>query len=80
MQKWEDFTESGKATPGESSKVVYERMGFNEPIWILFSSGTTGKPKAIVHRQGGMLVDSLREHHLMGDMDSSDVYFYYTTP
>ena len=39
-----------------------------------------GKPKAIVHRQGGMLIDSLREHHLAGDMSRGDVYMYYTTP
>jgi acetoacetyl-CoA synthetase len=40
----------------------------------------SGKPKAIVHRQGGMLIDSLREHHLAGDIGRGDVFFYYTTP
>ncbi|KAK8854913.1 acetoacetate-CoA ligase [Kwoniella newhampshirensis] len=64
----------------EEGEVEFLRMGFNEPIWILFSSGTTGRPKAIVHRQGGMLLDSLREHHLAGDIGPRDVYFYYTTP
>ncbi|ORY35379.1 hypothetical protein BCR39DRAFT_555534 [Naematelia encephala] len=64
----------------EGQGVEFVRLGFNEPIWILFSSGTTGRPKAIVHRQGGMLLDSLREHVLAGDMSSQDVYFYYTTP
>nr|XP_031860111.1 acetoacetate-CoA ligase [Kwoniella shandongensis]KAA5527183.1 acetoacetate-CoA ligase [Kwoniella shandongensis] len=64
----------------EEGEVEFLRMGFNEPIWILFSSGTTGRPKAIVHRQGGMLLDSLREHHLAGDIGPKDVYFYYTTP
>jgi acetoacetyl-CoA synthetase len=33
-----------------------------------------------VHRQGGMLIDSLREHHLAGDIGRGDVFFYYTTP
>ncbi|WVR07394.1 acetoacetate-CoA ligase [Kwoniella sp. DSM 27419] len=72
--RWEDFLDS------ENGETTFERMGFNEPIWILFSSGTTGKPKAIVHRQGGMLLDSLREHHLAGDIGKGDIFFYYTTP
>lgn len=64
----------------EDVEPTFERMDFNAPIWILFSSGTTGKPKAIVHRQGGMLIDSLREHHLQGDITRGDIFFYYTTP
>ena len=73
--KWDDFIDtSSTALP------VYKPVGFNDPIWILFSSGTTGKPKAIVHRAGGMLLDSLREHHIAGDISRGDVYFYYTTP
>jgi len=73
--KWDDFRDTtSNAAP------VFTRVEFNDPIWILFSSGTTGKPKAIVHRAGGMLLDSLREHHLAGDMGKGDIYFYYTTP
>ena len=64
----------------DSPAVEYAPTGFNDPIWILFSSGTTGKPKAIVHRHGAMLLDTLREHHLQGDMARGDVYMYYTTP
>jgi len=87
---WEEYLNKG------DGEVEFVRMGFNEPIWILFSSGTTGKPKAIVvskvpyvqlihvlimqHRQGGMLIDSLRESHIAGDIGRGDVYFYYTTP
>lgn len=74
VHKWDDWLPSTDVEP------TFERMGFNEPIWILFSSGTTGRPKAIVHRQGGMLLDSLREHHLQGDITRGDVFFYYTTP
>jgi len=90
VENWDDFLDKG------DGEVEFTRMGFNEPIWILFSSGTTGegssswvefelmmrlgKPKAIVHRQGGMLLDSLREHHLAGDVTRGDVYLYYTTP
>ncbi|WOO82538.1 Acetoacetyl-CoA synthetase [Vanrija pseudolonga] len=74
FQTFESFVGTEPAEP------TFERGGFNDPIWILFSSGTTGKPKAIVHRQGGMLLDSLREHHIQGDITRGDVFFYYTTP
>ncbi|WVW85775.1 acetoacetate-CoA ligase [Kwoniella bestiolae CBS 10118] len=74
VERWDEWLDD---TEGETT---FERLGFNDPIWILFSSGTTGKPKAIVHRQGGMLLDSLREHHLAGDIGRGDVFFYYTTP
>ncbi|WWC63160.1 acetoacetate-CoA ligase [Kwoniella dejecticola CBS 10117] len=74
MQDWDEWLDASEG------KTIFERLDFNDPIWILFSSGTTGKPKAIVHRQGGMLLDSLREHHLAGDMGKGDIYFYYTTP
>jgi acetoacetyl-CoA synthetase len=81
VEAWEAFVTSDEGrVDGIPAKIEFEQLGFNDPIWILFSSGTTGKPKAIVHRQGGMLLDSLREHHLMGGMENGDVYFYYTTP
>jgi acetoacetyl-CoA synthetase len=73
LHKWADFVNHPAGTP------TYERIGFNDPIWILFSSGTTGKPKAIVHRAGGMLIDALREHHIQGDIGRGDVFFQYTT-
>lgn len=73
LHKWADFVNNDATVP------AYERIGFNDPIWILFSSGTTGKPKAIVHRCGGMLIDALREHHLQGDITRGDVFFQYTT-
>ncbi|RXK34998.1 acetoacetate-CoA ligase [Tremella mesenterica] len=74
LDRWVDWLDESEA------QIEFIRMGFNEPIWILFSSGTTGRPKAVVHRQGGMLLDSLREHHLAGDMTRGSVFFYYTTP
>ncbi|KAL7423516.1 hypothetical protein Q5752_001096 [Cryptotrichosporon argae] len=75
-RNWDDFL----GTDHPATDVSFARIGFNEPIWVLFSSGTTGKPKAIVHRQGGQLLDSLREHHLAGDMTHGDVHLFYTTP
>ncbi|ORX38666.1 hypothetical protein BD324DRAFT_577506 [Kockovaella imperatae] len=76
---WTDFIQDSEEG-SDSGKIEFVQTGFNDPIWVLFSSGTTGKPKAIVHRAGGMLIDSLREHHLQGDITRGDVYFYYTTP
>lgn len=52
---------------------------FDHPLWVLFSSGTTGIPKPIVHRAGGMLIQSLKEHMLHGDMGPNDVFYYFST-
>lgn len=70
---WESFQALGDAAAGE--KIPFERMDFNAPLWILFSSGTTGKPKAIVHRAGGMLLQLAKEHLLHSGLDKSDVLF-----
>lgn len=61
------------------SEPTLEALPFDHPLYVLFSSGTTGLPKAIVHRQGGALLTHAKEHALHSDIRSGDVVFYYTT-
>ena len=59
--------------------VEYARLPFNHPLYILFSSGTTGAPKCIVHGAGGTLLQHLKEHQLHCDIKPGDRVFYFTT-
>ncbi|KAG8952658.1 hypothetical protein FRC04_004020 [Tulasnella sp. 424] len=72
---WKVFLESGNG----SGEIEWFRGGFDWPLWILFSSGTTNKPKPIVHRAGGMLLQSKKEFVIQADLKEDDVFFYYTT-
>jgi acetoacetyl-CoA synthetase len=63
----------------EEQYPVYEQLPFDHPLAILFSSGTTGVPKCIVHSQGGTLIQHLKEHIIHGSMGPKDVFFYYST-
>jgi len=58
---------------------TFERLPFDHPWYVLFSSGTTGKPKCIVHRTGGVLLKHLVEHVFHCDVRSGDRVFYFTT-
>jgi acetoacetyl-CoA synthetase len=58
---------------------VFEPLPFDHPLYIMFSSGTTGKPKCIVHGQGGTLLQHLKEHQLHTSVQDGDKLFYYTT-
>jgi acetoacetyl-CoA synthetase len=59
--------------------IDYAKLPFDHPLYILYSSGTTGVPKCIVHGQGGTLLQHLKEHRLHGDVKAGDRLFYFTT-
>jgi acetoacetyl-CoA synthetase len=63
----------------ETCEIEFERFEFNHPLYILFSSGTTGAPKCIIHGTGGTLLEHLKEHQLQTDVRASDRVFYSTT-
>ncbi|KAG9017281.1 hypothetical protein FRB93_007394 [Tulasnella sp. JGI-2019a] len=73
---WNDFL---CEAPKEKKEIEWYRAGFDWPLWILFSSGTTNKPKPIVHRAGGMLLQSKKEFQICADLGEKDVFFYYST-
>ncbi|KIJ56671.1 hypothetical protein M422DRAFT_149201 [Sphaerobolus stellatus SS14] len=79
---WQDFINEGamrKLGRDAKGEIVWRRQSFDWPLWILFSSGTTGLPKPIVHRAGGMLLQSNKEHLICSELSPSDVFFYYTS-
>ncbi|HAS8522436.1 TPA: acetoacetate--CoA ligase [Vibrio vulnificus] len=63
----------------DAKGIIYERVPFNSPLFILYSSGTTGKPKCIIHTVGGTIINHLKEHQLHCDIQPDDRVFYYTT-
>ena len=65
--------------PFAPQPIDFRRAGFHEPMAILFSSGTTGKPKCIVHSGGGLLLQHKKEQQLHCDLTADDTLFYYST-
>jgi acetoacetyl-CoA synthetase len=65
--------------PFTAQKLTYTRVEFNHPLFIMFSSGTTGAPKCIVHGHGGVLLQHLKEHQLQSNIHAGDKVFYFTT-
>ena len=72
VECWEDFYQA----EGEPS---FTPVPFEQPLYILYSSGTTGVPKCIVHGAGGTLLQHVKELGLHSDVGADDTLFYYTT-
>jgi acetoacetyl-CoA synthetase len=71
---WEDVL-----SEHEGAEVSFEQVPFDHPLWVLYSSGTTGLPKAIVQSQGGILLEHLKKAVLHIDLGPEDRFFWFTT-
>jgi acetoacetyl-CoA synthetase len=70
---YSDYVDTDAAT------VEFPPFPFDHPLYIMYSSGTTGMPKCIVHGAGGTLLQHVKEHQLLVDLSRGDVFFYFTT-
>jgi len=75
----EDFLQLGRNPNGDLPQLTFEQVPFSHPLFIMYSSGTTGAPKCMVHSVGGTLLKHLEEHAVQGSRSEKDTLLYYTT-
>jgi acetoacetyl-CoA synthetase len=74
VRLWDDAL-----APHTGAELAFERLPFDHPLYVLYSSGTTGVPKCIVHGAGGTLLQHLKEQRLHADLREDERFFYFTT-
>ncbi|EAQ96600.1 acetoacetate--CoA ligase [Congregibacter litoralis] len=76
---WPLYLAAQQTAAGDAPGLLFEQLPFDHPLFIMYSSGTTGAPKCIVHSAGGTLLQHLKEHQLHVGLTPGDVLFYFTT-
>ncbi|HJV85150.1 MAG TPA: acetoacetate--CoA ligase [Noviherbaspirillum sp.] len=72
-------TRNWNALLEHDGELAFEQLPFDHPLWVVYSSGTTGMPKPIVHGQGGVLLESLKGHGLHSNLGENDRYMWFST-